>query len=106
MLKDVYKLAGGMGGSADSPLQADLSDSTFKALQRKIDQMNNLKAQREAHAAELLGILHSLWDAMEVPPSSSERTVFVKMMTSGVRLHIKSLEKVIHEHAGWHGQLF
>ncbi len=47
VLRDVYKLAGCNLGSDSSssagPLQVDLSDATFKAMQRKLDDLANLK---------------------------------------------------------------
>jgi hypothetical protein len=37
-------------------------------------------------------VLHSLWDAIDVP--DSERGHFVKMMSGPLRLHERSLDKV------------
>lgn len=53
-----------------------------------------LQASRAAHAAELLGVLHSLWDATDVP--AEERAHFVRLMSGSLRLHGRSLEKVQH----------
>lgn len=51
-----------------------------------------LQGARAAHAADVLGVLHSLWDATGVP--QEERAHFVKLMSGSLRLHARSLEKV------------
>lgn len=58
----------------------------------------HMQASRAVHAAELLGVLHSLWDATDIP--SEERAHFVKLMSGPLRLHGRSLEKVdsLHPH--------
>jgi hypothetical protein len=61
------------------------------------------QAQREAHAAQLMGVLSSLWGAMDMPAACPDRAVFVRMMTSPLRLHQKSLEKVGGWAGGWVG---
>jgi hypothetical protein len=43
-----------LAGAAE--MQLDLSDATFLGLQRKVDSLALLKAQREAHAQELLQV--------------------------------------------------
>eukprot|EP00878_Enallax_costatus_P027660 GHUV01029802.1.p1 GENE.GHUV01029802.1~~GHUV01029802.1.p1 ORF type:complete len:632 (+),score=237.56 GHUV01029802.1:325-2220(+) len=94
VLRDVYKLSstytsGSTGG------MIDLSDSSISRLSAKLGAMKDLKASRAAHAAELLGVLHSLWDATEVP--AEERAHFVKLMSGPLRLHGRSLEKCMSE---------
>jgi hypothetical protein len=52
----------------------------------------SLQSARATHAAEVLGVLHSLWDATAVP--AEERAHYVKLMGGSLRLHARSLEKV------------
>eukprot|EP00775_Hariotina_reticulata_P001328 gene1328-1672_t len=87
VMKDVYKLAGSYIGSS----AIDLSDATISMLTSKLAAMKDLRAARSAHAGELLSVLHSLWDAIDVP--DSERGHFVKMMSGPLRLHERSLDK-------------
>jgi hypothetical protein len=57
-LANAHKQAGrGVGTVAGAAeLQLDLSDATFLGLQRKVDSLALLKAEREAHAHELLQV--------------------------------------------------
>lgn len=79
------------------PRQVDLSDGTMARLQQKLDALANLKAQRCAHASELMAILHSLWDACGVPADAPERVALARLMGGPLRLHTRSLEKCMAE---------
>jgi len=92
----VYKLAGSAAPS-HNPTQVDLSDATLHKLQQSLDALTNLKAQRSAHAAEAMSVLHSLWDACDVPAEAPERSGLVRLMSGPLRLHTRSLEKCMAE---------
>ncbi|WIA37030.1 hypothetical protein OEZ86_014014 [Tetradesmus obliquus] len=89
VVRDMYKLSASYAASGGAPV--DLSDSTISKLSSKLQAMKDLKSARATHAAEVLGVLHSLWDATAVP--AEERGHFVKLMGGSLRLHARSLEK-------------
>jgi protein regulator of cytokinesis 1 len=97
VLRDVYKLAGGGSASPSGALGIDLSDATLGGLQARIDALSTLKAQRAAHASELMIILTSLWEACGVPPDAPERAGLAKLMSGPLRLHARSLERCAAE---------
>ncbi|KIZ07743.1 hypothetical protein MNEG_0212 [Monoraphidium neglectum] len=97
VLRDVYKLAGSAAAPPGSSSQVDLSDETMARLHQKLDALGNLKAQRSAHASELMAILHSLWDACGVSPDAHERAALSRLMGGPLRLHTRSLEKCMAE---------
>ncbi|GBF94150.1 hypothetical protein Rsub_07137 [Raphidocelis subcapitata] len=99
VLRDVYRLAAGGGGAAPpgSGLAVDLCDATLSGLASKAAALETLKAQRGAHAGELMAILHSLWEACEVAPSAPERAALAKLMGGPLRLHARSLERCMGE---------
>lgn len=51
---------------------------------------------REQRAEELMGVLSSLWEALEVEQEDVDRGIFVRLMSGPARLHGKSIQKVCH----------
>ena len=49
---------------------------------------------REQRAEELMGVLNSLWEALEVEQEDVDRGIFVRLMSGPARLHGKSIQKV------------
>ncbi|KAF6264709.1 microtubule associated protein-domain-containing protein [Scenedesmus sp. NREL 46B-D3] len=89
VVRDMYRLSSSYATSGGAPV--DLSDTTISRLSSKLQAMKDLRSARATHAAEVLGVLHSLWDATAVPPE--ERAHYVKLMAGSLRLHARSLEK-------------
>lgn len=58
-----------------------------------------MQAERIAHASDLAAVLSSLWEALDVPSDSVERSAFSKVLAGPQRLHARSLEKVS---SSWH----
>jgi hypothetical protein len=93
VLRDLYRLGSAYSSAAGAAAgMVDLSDATISRLGSKLAVMRDLQASRGAHAREVLSVLHSLWDATEVP--EAERAHFVSLMSGPLRLHAASLEKV------------
>ncbi|KAK9803571.1 hypothetical protein WJX72_001222 [[Myrmecia] bisecta] len=84
-------------GADEGADAVDLSDSTFKALELKINQLHDLKARREERAGELMGVLESLWTALDVAEDDVDRAIFARLMAGPARLHGKSIEKCVEE---------
>lgn len=53
-----------------------------------------LQDYREQRAEELMGVLNSLWEALEVEQEDVDRGIFVRLMSGPARLHGKSIQKV------------
>ena len=49
---------------------------------------------REQRAQELMGVLCSLWEALEVEQEDVDRGIFTRLMSGPARLHGKSIQKV------------
>lgn len=77
--------------------QVDLSDATLAALKAKVAALDTLRAQRAAHAANLMSVLASLWDACGAPPGAPERAGLAALMAGPHRLHARSLERCVAE---------
>lgn len=43
-----------------------------------------------------MGVLSSLWEALEVEQEDVDRGIFVRLMSGPARLHGKSIQKVCH----------
>lgn len=50
---------------------------------------------REQRAEELMGVLSSLWEALEVEQEDVDRGIFARLMSGPARLHGKSIQKVL-----------
>lgn len=55
-----------------------------------------LQDYREQRAEELMGVLNSLWEALEVEQEDVDRGIFVRLMSGPACLHGKSIQKVCH----------
>ena len=56
---------------------------------------NLLQEYREQRAEELMGVLSSLWEALEVEQEDVDRGIFARLMSGPARLHGKSIQKVL-----------
>ncbi len=55
----------------------------------------DLQEYREQRAEELMGVLSSLWEALEVEQEDVDRGIFARLMSGPARLHGKSIQKVV-----------
>ena len=53
-----------------------------------------MQEYREQRAGELMGVLSSLWEALEVEQEDVDRGIFTRLMSGPARLHGKSIQKV------------
>ncbi len=58
-----------------------------------------LQEYREQRAEELMGVLSSLWEALEVEQEDVDRGIFARLMSGPARLHGKSIQKVLAAHS-------
>ncbi|DBB10062.1 hypothetical protein WJX82_001864 [Trebouxia sp. C0006] len=75
----------------------DLSNATFSALEDQIEGLNEIREYREQRAEELMGVLSSLWEALEVEQEDVDRGIFARLMSGPARLHGKSIQKCMAE---------
>ncbi|KAL3159772.1 hypothetical protein ABBQ38_010177 [Trebouxia sp. C0009 RCD-2024] len=75
----------------------DLSNATFTALEDQIEGLHEIQEYREQRAEELMGVLSSLWEALEVEKEDVDRGIFVRLMSGPARLHGKSIQKCMAE---------
>ena len=62
----------------------------------------DLQEYREQRAEELMGVLSSLWEALEVEQEDVDRGIFARLMSGPARLHGKSIQKVLVAHSKCH----
>lgn len=55
-----------------------------------------LQDYREQRAEELMGVLNSLWEALEVEQEDVDRGIFIRLMSGPACLHGKSIQKVCY----------
>eukprot|EP00191_Tetraselmis_sp_GSL018_P001785 CAMPEP_0177609000 /NCGR_PEP_ID=MMETSP0419_2-20121207/18807_1 /TAXON_ID=582737 /ORGANISM="Tetraselmis sp., Strain GSL018" /LENGTH=788 /DNA_ID=CAMNT_0019103799 /DNA_START=346 /DNA_END=2711 /DNA_ORIENTATION=- len=75
----------------------NLTDSTFRSLERKIEAVYAIKAEREAKVAELACKLAVLWDNLQMPEGDVDREIIVKLLGSSERLHPSTLDQCQEE---------
>lgn len=79
------------------PVEMDLSESTFSALDGKIAELKNVKIVRQQQAVEMNNMLRNLWTALEVPHHDVERVNMQRLLEGPSRLHTSTLTKCMKE---------
>lgn len=75
-------------------MQPALTDSVFTSLDARIEEMEQVKQERETALGELREMLVSMWTSVGIGEDDENRRFFERMITSPAKLHQSTHEKV------------
>lgn len=75
-------------------MQPALTDTVFTSLDTRIDEMEQVKQERETALSELREMLISMWNSVGITEDDENRKFFERMISSPAKLHQSTHEKV------------